>query len=185
MNKTIKIILFFLFWALSFVAVITAQEYPSGNARIDLLASGGYQFPKKGLGKLDWEDYRFGKQKVKALTVLCFVNFIDGVVEGYEFDGRTSFERIWGVQPYSYFGSLSHDSDWTWFEKLKQSQVDFYHTADDLRKWGYMTGGYMLGRASVKNTRKVHMFYDLGISFIIGGIFKSVGMHWVRGQRLF
>lgn len=172
-------VVFAFMLAFGYAGCLFSQEY-SASARLDLLGSGGYQYPKKGIGSIHGTDYRFGKKKWGAMLVVCGAGLIDGMVEGYEFDSRLSFERKWGVDPYSYFGSKSWDSDWNWFEKFKYSQVDFYHTADDARKIGYVTGGFMLGRASLQNTRKIHNVFDIAIVAIASGMWKSLGMKWVR-----
>ena len=157
-------------------------QYISGNARVDLLQNGGYQYPLKGIGGIYGGNYSFGKKKWGAMLVICGAGLVDGMLEGYGFDSRLSFERKWGVDPHSYFGSKSWDSDWNAFERFKSSQVDFYHTADDVRKIGYVTGGFMLGRASLQNKRKIHNVFDLGISFACSAFWKSIGMQWVRDQ---
>lgn len=157
-------------------------QYPSGHARLDLLASGGYQYPLKGLGSIHGDHYRFTKKKWAGLLIGCAGGFVDGFVEGYEFDGRTHFEQVYGVDPYSFFGSLSWDSEWTWLERAKYSQTDFYHTADDARKWLYLEAGWQMGRASYVNKRRFHNWVDRGILIIGSGLWKSFGMQVARRQ---
>lgn len=174
-------ILLTLMLVIGYAGCLFSQEY-TASARLDLLSSGGYEYPKKGLGSIHGTDYRFGKKKWGAMLMICGAGLIDGIVEGYEFDSRLSFERKWNVDPYSYFGSRSWDSEWNGYERFKRSQVDFYHTADDARKLGYVTGGFMLGRASLNNTRKIHNVYDIAIVSIASGFWKSLGLQWVRDQ---
>ena len=47
------------------------------------------------------------KVKWGASGVIGFASVVDGVVEGYEFDGRLSFERKWGVDAFGFWGSKS------------------------------------------------------------------------------
>ena len=158
----------------------SSQEYTS-SARLDILTSTpGYQYPLKGLGNVNGTDYKFGWDKWQGMLVICAAGFVDGAVEGYEFDSRLSFNRKWGVDKYSFFGSHSWDSNWNSWEKFRGSQFDFYHLADDTRKVGYVAGGFMMGRASLKNKRKVHNFFDYTIAFVCSGIWKSAGMYYVR-----
>lgn len=45
--------------------------------------------------------------KVLGWAMAAFSGAVDGVVSGYEFDGRKSFERKYNVQPLSFYGSES------------------------------------------------------------------------------
>lgn len=171
-----------IFWFVVAMAIFSrchAQEYKS-SARMDILSStAGYQF--KGLGSIKGDHYNFGKDKWAAMLVVCGAGFVDGMVEGYEFDGRKSFERKWGVDSYGFFGSQSWDSEWTAWERAKMSQTDFYHVADDVRKWGYQAGGFMLGRAAARhNKRRVHDWFDVLLVGVASGLWKSAGMYYVR-----
>ena len=113
----------------------------------------------------------------------------DGMVEGYEFDGRKSFERKYGVSKTGYFGSQSwkraykgnnqdngFKSD---FVRIMGAQ-DFYHHADDLRKVGYLSGGVVIGTQHKKNTKKWHTVADFAISFAVSSLTKSAAMWWIR-----
>ena len=113
----------------------------------------------------------------------------DGMVEGYEFDGRKSFERKFGVSKTGYFGSESwkraykdgnpdngFKSD---FARIMGAQ-DFYHHADDLRKIGYLSGGVVIGAQHRKNTKKWHTVADFAIGFAVSSITKSAAMWWIR-----
>lgn len=172
-----------VFWMLAAICIFgkcVAQEY-TASARLDILTSTpGCQYPLKGIGSIQGQHYQFGKAKWAAMLVTCGAGFVDGVVEGFEFDGRRSFERKWGVEQYGFFGSMSHASEWTTWEKTKMSQSDFYHLADDVRKWGYISGGYMLGKAGRNNKRWVHDVFDVLIVGVASGIWKSAGMYYVR-----
>lgn len=171
-------VLFWLLVVISLFAKVIGQEY-TANARIDLLNVAGYDL--KGIGSLKGQHYQFGKDKWKAMLVICGAGFVDGVVERWEFGGRRAFERKWNVEPYSFFGSKSYDSNWTAIERFKRSQTDFYHVADDTRKWGYIAGGYLLGKAGRKHNRRwVHDVFDILIVGAASGIWKSAGMYYVQ-----
>jgi len=46
--------------------------------------------------------YRITLDKIAGWSTSAIGGAIDGVVEGYEFDGRQSFERKYGVLPVSF-----------------------------------------------------------------------------------
>lgn len=171
-----------IFWMLAAITIFgkcACQEY-TASARIDLLgSSAGHHL--KGLGSIRGQHYQFGGDKWAAMMITCGAGFVDGVVEGYEFGGRKAFENKWGVKPYSFFGSMSWDSEWSTWERAKMSQKDFYHVADDVRKWGYISGGYLLGKAGQRhNRRKIHDVFDVLLVGIASGLWKSAGMYYVR-----
>lgn len=126
--------------------------------------------------------YAITNSKLAGWAVLSFAGAIDGIVEGYEFDGRTSFERKYGVNPNGYFGSRSWEKAHT-KETLYAKYFgawDFYHNADDVRKIGYISGGVIIGIGSRVNTKWWHYAVDLAASFAVSGVAKSAGMFWVR-----
>lgn len=113
----------------------------------------------------------------------------DGMVEGYEFDGRRSFERKKKVSKTGYFGSQS------WKRAYKGNNPDngfksdfvriigandFYHHADDLRKIGYLSGGVVIGLSAHRNTKKWHTVADFAIGFAVSSLTKSAAMWWIR-----
>jgi len=132
----------------------------------------------------------FAKEKIIANAFLTIPALADGLVEGYEFDGRKSWERKLGVDPYSYGGSLSWteiyiNNDPSQGEKSKfrtwLGANDFYHHMDDTRKIGYISGGFLLGRASAKHNNKLWQdLADLAITNIWTGFIKSRGLHYIR-----
>lgn len=134
--------------------------------------------------------YRLGKEKIIGFSVVVIGGFADGVVEGYEFDGRTSFERKWGADPEGFWGSQSWrlaykngDPDQGYKNLFTQvyGSPDFYHLADDVRKYSYITGSISVGiGAGRNNTRWWHYALDFGISFAVSGLTKRAGMTWVR-----
>lgn len=132
----------------------------------------------------------FTAGKAVGYGLLIVAGFADGAVEGYEFDGRKSFERKWGKDPHGFWGSQSwrmiyNDGDPNQGKKSAFSYWlgarDFYHTADDLRKYGYISGGLCIGIGGAKQNRKWwHYALDAGIGFGLSAAAKSGGMKWVR-----
>jgi len=134
--------------------------------------------------------YQFKREKIAGLAILAGAAAVDGVLEGYGFDGRTSFERKYGWSPYSFAGSLS----WTSVYNNRQVEqgfksaihrwygaFDFYHVADDVRSVGYKAGGGLFFVGSYKqNTRRRHWFLDLVIVSVVSSGAKSLGMKWIR-----
>lgn len=133
--------------------------------------------------------YHFGSEKQLGLALVVLGSAADGLVEGYEFDARKSFERKWGVSPSSFWGSQS-------WRKVYRSgtpelgfksplhkwygAVDFYHVADDVRFLGYASGGIFYGKGMVKNTKKRHYLLDVVIIAVAASASKSLAMRWVR-----
>ncbi len=114
---------------------------------------------------------------------------MDGAVEGFDLDSRTSFERKFNVDTNGFWGSQSwrrlHDSP-NWYNKTF-GVFDFYHLADDLRKLGYLLGAILLGVGVVylrdikKNwTRFVSVGVALFVAFATSGLIKSLAMEWIR-----
>jgi len=113
----------------------------------------------------------------------------DGLCEGYEFDGRKSFERKYNVSKTGYFGSQSWKRAYngnnpdngfkSGFVRIVGAQ-DFYHHADDLRKIGYLSGGVVIGTQHRKNTKKWHTVADFAIGFAVSSLIKSAAMRWIR-----
>ena len=144
--------------------------------------------PGKGL----FSGYEWNNKKTIGLTTLILASLADGIVEGYEFDGRKSFERKFGVKPISYSGSESwrlayknndvaqgHKNTWTKFAGAS----DLYHHLDDLRKFGYISGGIFITLGSkkgkFKDVWKSHLI-DFAVYSIASSVSKSAGMRWVR-----
>lgn len=134
--------------------------------------------------------YRITKCKMAGWIVLTIAAFADGAVEGYEFDGRTSFERKWGADPSGFWGSQSwrmvykngnpEDGYKSWWHE-KAGAMDFYHVADDVRKTFYICGGLVVGICAAKKNKKFkHYLYDFAISLAITSLAKNAGMIWVR-----
>jgi len=134
-------------------------------------------------------NYSINNLKITGWILCAISGFIDGVLEGYGFDGRTSFERKWGIDKASYFGSESWRMVYNGgdpeqgfksiFHKLLGA-FDFYHHADDVRKAGYIGGGLLVGVGGSQYKKTWYYIIDFGIAFIISAIAKSAGMYWVR-----
>lgn len=133
--------------------------------------------------------YHFGSEKQLGLALVVLGSAADGLVEGYEFDARKSFERKWGVAPSSFFGSES------WRKVYRNGNpelgfksplhrwygaVDFYHFADDTRKVGYISGGMLYGKGMQKNTKRWHYLLDVVIVSATASITKSLAMKYIR-----
>lgn len=120
---------------------------------------------------------------ILSSAILALAGLVDGILEGYGFDGRKSFERKFNVKPTSYFGSQS------WKRAYKDNNVDlgfksafvkwlgafdFYHYADKTRKLLYIIGGMLIMNLNY------NFFLLLAGAFVVSGIAKSIGMGWIR-----
>lgn len=120
---------------------------------------------------------------ILLFAILAVAGLVDGILEGYGFDGRKSFERKFGIKAISYFGSES------WKLAYKDNNVDlgfksgfvkwlgafdFYHHADDARKLLYILGGMLT------MTLNYNFFILLIGAFVVSGIAKSIGVKWIR-----
>ena len=133
--------------------------------------------------------YRITRAKLAGWGVLAVAGVADGMVEGYEFDQRKSFERKYNVKKTGYFGSQSWKSAYKGgnvdngfksdFVRVMGAQ-DFYHHADDLRKIGYVSGGVIIGTQHRNNTKKWHTVADFAIGFAVSSLTKSAAMWWIR-----
>ncbi len=134
--------------------------------------------------------YQFTKAKIVGIGIASVGGLADGMVEGFEFDGRTSFERKYGANPRGYWGSESWRVVYNSGEpsqgfKSPAHKVfgawDFYHNADDLRKLGYVSGGIVIGIGGNKvNTKWWHYAVDFGLAFAVSSVAKSAGMYYIR-----
>lgn len=115
-----------------------------------------------------------------GIIIIVLVSALDGILEGYVFDGRKSFERKWTVAPESFFGSLSWERAQTnsnlWNKYL--GVFDFYHVADDIRKFGYVGGASLL--LIIEPANLVFYFLIFGAIIIMSSLSKRWGMKWVR-----
>jgi len=133
--------------------------------------------------------YRITRAKLAGWGMVAVAGVADGMVEGYEFDRRKSFERKYGVSKTGYFGSQSWKRAYNGnnpdngfksdFVRIMGAQ-DFYHHADDLRKVGYLSGGVVIGTQHRKNTKKWHTVADFAIGFAVSSLTKSAAMWWIR-----
>lgn len=136
------------------------------------------------------QQYRITRAKIAGWGILAVAGAADGMVEGYEFDQRKSFERKFNVSKTGYFGSQSWKSAYkggdvdngfkSGFVRTFGAQ-DFYHHADDLRKLGYMSGSVIIGINGTKtNTKKWYYIIDFAAGFAISAATKSISMRWIR-----
>ena len=121
--------------------------------------------------------YKVTKTKIIGWTVLASAGFIDGMVEGYEFDGRTSFERKFGADPNGFWGSQSWRNKDNWYAK-QFGVFDFYHVADDFRKLGYISGGVLITLGEKQNWK--HLLIDVGVGLLVSSGAKRSGLHYIR-----
>jgi hypothetical protein len=135
------------------------------------------------------QQYKVTGKKIAGWSALAFSGAVDGIVEGWEFDGRAKFEQ-WGASKTGYFGSESWRSVYVGgdpalgfksdFHRLAGAQ-DFYHHADDIRKMGYITGGIIIGIGGHRvNSKWWHYAIDVGASLALSGISKAGGMYLIR-----
>ena len=134
--------------------------------------------------------YRITRAKLAGWGMVAVAGAADGTVEGFEFDGRTSFERKYQSNPYGFFGSKSWQSIYNdgkpehGFKHpiLKYTGAfDFYHTMDDIRKFGYISGGVVIGIGGNKiNSKKWYYIIDFAAGFAISAATKSASMRWIR-----
>jgi len=118
---------------------------------------------------------------ILTIIILLLSGFIDGVLEGYIFDNRKSFERKFNVNPSSFWGSLSwkklYDKP-NLYNKLL-GVFDFYHIADDLRKGGYLLSGILTYKyfLPVFNIHYLILFLSV---FMLAASTKIIGLFWIR-----
>ena len=148
--------------------------------------------PDPGKGLFSGINYEWNTKKTVGLGILILASLADGIVEGYEFDGRMSLERKFGVDPYGPFGHLSWTNAYIdgnpalgyknlWTKTM--GAWDFYHWMDDLRKFGYISGGIFITlgakKGKFKDVWKSHLI-DFAVYSIASSVSKSAGMRWVR-----
>lgn len=125
--------------------------------------------------------YKVTPKKIAGWSMLAAGGLVDGFVEGYEFDGRTYFERKFGVSPTGRFGSRSWERRYTnpniWNRNM--GAFDFYHVGDDVRKVFYIGGGIVIG-SGLRNQKLKYKLYDVLATFAISSISKTAGMRIVR-----
>lgn len=134
--------------------------------------------------------YCITRTKVAGWALCAVGGIADGLCEGYEFDGRKSFERKYNAKKTGYFGSESWrnvykngDPEQGFKSGIHRNMgaFDFYHHADDLRKIGYISGGVIIGINGHKtNTKKWYYIIDFAAAFAISATTKSLSMRWIR-----
>jgi hypothetical protein len=132
--------------------------------------------------------YEWNKTKTIGLTVLVISSIADGLLEGYLIDNRTSLERKLGVGQYSWGGSLSwmtayknldpnqgHKNLWT----KHLGAFDFYHNMDDVRKFGYVSAGIVIGIGGAKQSWQAWLI-DFLVYSISASFSKRIALDWIR-----
>lgn len=116
---------------------------------------------------------------ISGYILLLLASVADGMVEGWEFDSRKSFERKYKVEPSGFWGSLSWMNKDNLYARLF-GVFDFYHVADDLRKYGYMAGaGLIAARLPAAASRWECVALVAG-AVVLTIIAKRISMHWIR-----
>lgn len=137
------------------------------------------------------QGYRITKTKLIGWTVLGFTGFMDGAVEGYEFDDRKFFELKYGADPYGFWGSQSWRKIYVNGDPAQGCKTvlgcslgsfDFYHVSDDLRKLGYIAGGMTIALGA-KDQKVMHTLLDFAIGFGVSAVTKNLGMSYIRSWR--
>jgi len=116
-----------------------------------------------------------------GLIIIVLASAIGGILEGWGFDGRKAFEKKWGVDPLSYFGSKSwktayKNNDKTQGYKNLYTRLfgawDFYHHADKARKYGYILGTLLIG-----------LSWYLLAAILLSMVSKKYSMKWIRHNK--
>ena len=126
-----------------------------------------------------------------SIIFVAVASIADGMVEGFEFDGRGSFERKFGVDPKGFWGSKSHVITQQNFWNKHLGKFDFYHVADDIRKFFYLLSSLIGGtNTDVINDILLYIVTSPGLPlkytvlfitlFLVGSVFKRLAMAWIR-----
>lgn len=132
--------------------------------------------------------YKLNKYKAVGFCMMVTSGVLNGIRQGYEFDGRTSFERKYHFDPYGYFGSLS----WTrrYVNGIVNDGVkplykyfpvpDLYHTLEIMSHTGFTTGGIVIGIGSRTNKKPIHYLMDFGLAMAVNMVSIQIGYYYVR-----
>lgn len=128
--------------------------------------------------------------KMAGWGLIILASFVDGATEGFEFDGRKSWERKFGANPHGFFGSESWRRLYVGGDpangKVKGYQRHFgawdsYHLGDDFRKLGYISGGVTLAIGGQQvNSKWWHYAIDVGVALGISMVAKREGILFAR-----
>ena len=134
--------------------------------------------------------YKVTKWKGAGLVMVAVGGFTNGMLQGYEFDGRRSFERKWGKSPTGFWGSLSWaqryvDGDPANGVKNLRYQhlpvLDFYHVTQITHHHALVTGGIFVGIGGAKSNKKWwHYAMDVALSAAVNSASQSAGLYWIR-----
>ena len=134
--------------------------------------------------------YKIKKLKLAGLALVAVGGFTNGLLQGYEFDGRTSFERKWGASPTGFWGSLS------WTQRYVDGNPaygvkslayrylpvpDFYHVTQITHHHALVTGGIFVGIGAARSNRRwEHYALDLLVSAVVNSAAQSAGLYYIR-----
>jgi hypothetical protein len=134
--------------------------------------------------------YKITKAKLIGFGLCVAGGATDGLLEGYHIDNRTSFERKYNTKRYGFWGSESWrmvykggnpDNGFKSPVHKWLGATDFYHTADDVRKVGYISGGLVIGISAGRTNQKLwHYAADFAISFALSAASKSIAYKYIR-----
>lgn len=169
-------------WALAFLPVVGLAQF--STPRCDSAALSFAEKNGKTIG------YKLTKKKAGGLALLAVGAFADGVLQGYEFDGRTSFERKWGASPTGFWGSRS------WAKRYRNGDpaqglshpvyqhlpvFDFYHVGKFVANYATVSGGLLLGvGGQLKNKSVWHWLLDGALAWGTCSAARQVGLWWIR-----
>jgi hypothetical protein len=180
-----------------FLCLLTCNIFGQTPAQKDIEAKwlkyGLYQpdieFPASNK-LLKIKGYELTKTKAVGLALVAIGGITNGMLQGYEFDGRMSFERKYNVDPRGYWGSQSWARRYRDFNPAhglahpayKHLPVfDFYHTAQIIHHHSLVTGGIIVGISSAYTNKKWwHYGLDLAASTFINSASQSIGLRWIR-----
>lgn len=138
---------------------------------------------------LNLPKYEVSNTQILGWSTLALSSFTHGFVEEYEFSGRHYFEDVFGADPYGFWGSQSWREIYvngdpnqgfkSWWHR-KRGAWDFYHVADDYRRWGLITGGAIVSYATIekyrnKNFKWWHIALDVAIPIVVSSTFTAAG----------
>lgn len=159
-------------------------------AQCGLMMESNFPYPEIKLNLPQKQKYKLGWRKPVGWIMLGSVAFINGAGQAYSWGDRKDFEKKWNKDPYGFWGSQSWRMVYVngdpaqgykhWIYK-HTGAIDFYHVADDISKYGYMTAGTIIGIDFYSEEKVLwHWLLDLGISLTVAAFGKRAGMNWIH-----
>lgn len=140
--------------------------------------------------QLNLGGYKITKLKLAGLGLVALGGAANGMLQGYEFDGRASFERKWGKSQTGFWGSLS------WTKRYRDGNpayglahpayvvlpvADFYHVTQVVHHHSLVTGGVLVGIGGGFSRQKWwHYLIDIGLSAAVNSTAQAAGLWWIR-----